>query len=350
MFKEVDNKIWQEDIEFLINDEIFDSYENSTFLITGATGFIGSWLVLALLCANRIKGLNNKVVAFVRNEEKAKKIFKNVINDSNFELVVQDVCEQIICKNKVDYIIHCANITTSKMMIENPMEVVNTTLIGTKNILDFAKDNNIKNILYLSSLEIYGAHKDKKEDIKEDDYGELDSKLVRNCYPISKKMAENICAIYSFKYDLNIKIARLTQTFGSGISLNDNRVFAQFAKSIIKNNEIILKTDGLSYKNYCYITDTISALLYIIQKGQKGEIYNVANYNSAITIKDLALKLIEKYKKSSLSFDIDEKSPYLNNVYLKLNSEKLENLGWNPKISLDEMFDKLIEYLKIEGV
>jgi len=348
MFYEVNNNIWQKEIESLADDAIFNLYKDSVFLITGATGFIGSWLVFSLICANRIKGLNNKVVALVRNKDKAEKIFKNVINDSNLEIIVQDISETLNYNKSVDYIVHCANITDSKTMQKFPVEVIETTIYGTKNILNFAKENNVKSVVYLSSIEIYGEQ--QNENVKEDEYGTLDSSIIRNCYPISKKMAENLCCSYSSEYGLDVKIARLTQTFGSGISKDDNRMFAQFAKCIIKNEDIVLKTDGLSYKNYCYITDAIVALLIILKKGERAGIYNVANYDSAIAVKDLALKLIKKYNSSSLRFDLDENNPYFGNVYLKLNCQKLESLGWKAKVNLDIMFEKLIQYLKAEGI
>ena len=112
---------------------------------------IGSELVFAFLCANRLKNLNIKVYALIRNKKKANKIFSNVLNNPNLKIITQNILKPIKLKDKIDYIIHCANITDSKTMIEKPTEVIETTLIGTKNILDFAKENNIKDTLYLSS-------------------------------------------------------------------------------------------------------------------------------------------------------------------------------------------------------
>ncbi|MBQ9149512.1 NAD-dependent epimerase/dehydratase family protein [bacterium] len=345
---EVDNKIWQEDIEKLIQDNIFNSYKNSSILITGATGLIGSWLVLSFLAANRIKKLNNKIYALIRNTDKAKNIFKNVFDDPNMEFVIQDIQDEINISENIDYIFHCANITSSKTMMEKPIDVILSTTLGTNNVLDFAVSKKAS-VLYLSSLEIYGKHEIQKDSIKEDDYGVLDSKNIRNCYPISKKNAETLCLAYHITHNLDVKIARLTQTFGPGVSKEENRVFVQFAKNIIQNKDIVLKTDGLSYKNYCYITDTISALLMILQKGRKAAVYNVANSETALTIKDLALRLIENFKSSCLKFEINEDNPYLENVHLKLDTALLESLDWKPKVGIDEMFDRLIEYLKLEG-
>lgn len=343
---EVNSKIWQEDIETIIKDEIINSFRNLSILITGATGLIGKELVFSFLCANRIKNLNIKIVALVRNTDKAKEIFKNIISNSNFEIIEQDIINPIKYSEKIDFIFHCANITSSNKMIKTPISVIDSTLMGTKNVLEFARKKSAK-VIYLSSLEIYGRQFEQKEEIFEEDYGFFDSSNIRNCYPLSKKMAENMCFSYSYQYDLDVKIARLTQTFGAGVVLNDNRFFSQLAKAIINNEEFILKTDGSSYKNYCYLTDTIRALFYIAIKGNKAEVYNVANYDSAISIKDLVQKLINKYKKSSLKFEIGD-NPYNQNVYLKLNTKKLESLGFSPQINLEDMFTRLIMYLKGE--
>lgn len=342
---EVNNKIWQEDIELIAKNEILDEFKNSSFLITGASGLIGSELVFSLLCANRIKSLNNKVYALVRNENRAKELFKNVLDDKNFSLIIQDVVNPIELNEKIDNIFHCASITSSKDMVEKPVDTILTTFVGTKNILDFALKSKSK-VLYLSSIEAYGEI-NKEEDIKEDELGYIDLTNPRSSYPESKRMAENLCFSYSSQFDIDIKIVRLTQTFGAGISDNENRVFAQFAKCVLNKKDIILKTDGLSYKSYCYITDAVIALFNILKKGNG--IYNVANKNTGTSIKDMALGLVQKYSDISLKFELDSKNPYPKNSHIELNVDKLESLGWSASIGLDEMYERLIQYLK-EGV
>ena len=341
---EVENKIRQKDLEEIANSEIIKEFNNRTVLISGATGLIGSEIVLSLLCANRLKNLNIKVIALIRNYEKAKEIYFNVINDKNLSFVIQDINEEIRCDFDVDYIIHTASVTASSEMIKNPSKCAFTTLNGTKNILELAKKKNVKSLCYLSSIEIYGTN--TPIDVKENDYGVLDSTNIRNSYPISKKLAENLCVSYWKEYGINTKIARLTQTFGAGISENENRVFAQFAKSIVENKDIILHTDGSSAKNYCYLTDTVIGIFKILMNGKTGEAYNVANQESYISIKDLAEFLCKEYNKSKVIYDIDNTKGYANSVKIKLNSEKLELLDWEAKVDLKEMFERLINSLK----
>ena len=340
---EIDNLIQQEDLEIIAKTDIIEQFRDKTILVTGATGLIGSEAVLACLCANRLKNLNIKIVALARNEEKVKNSFKNVIENKNLEFLIQNVCSPIVYDKKVDFIIHTAGMTNSKNIIDNPIECIKTTLEGTKNVLEFAKANGAS-VCYLSSIEVYG--KVLKKDVAETDYGILDSTNLRNAYPISKKLAENLCIAFSKNYNVNTKIARLTQTFGAGIAKDENRVFAQFARNIINGEDIILHTDGKSSKNYCYITDAIIALFTMLIKGCSGEVYNVANYNSYISIKDLAKLLSNKYKTSKVKTVRINDNRYPATTKIKLNSKKLEKLGWRASIGIEEMFDRLIKSLK----
>ena len=159
-----------------------------------------------------------------------------------------------------------------------------------------------------------------------------------------------MCTSYAKEYGVPVKIARLTQTFGAGVSAEDNRVFAQFARSIIEGNDIVLHTKGESAKPYCYTTDCVSAILYILLKGKDGEAYNVANQDTYISIKDMALFLKENFN-SNIDVIVEEhpEMGYAPVTRLNLLSEKLMSLGWKPSYNLYEMFERLINSLKEDG-
>ena len=152
------------------------------------------------------------------------------------------------------------------------------------------------------------------------------------------------------EYGVPVKIARLTQTFGAGVSAEDNRVFAQFARSIIEGNDIVLHTKGESAKPYCYTTDCVSGILHILLKGKDGEAYNVANQDTYISIKDMALFLKENFN-SNIDVIVEEhpEMGYAPVTRLNLLSEKLMSLGWKPSYNLYEMFERLINSLKEDG-
>ena len=339
---ETENNIRQQDLEELVNNSVFDKFRDKTVLITGATGFIGSETVLAFLCANRIKNLNTKIVALVRNLEKAHKIFEHIIDDCNLEIIVQDIIEPIEYTGNVDYIIHCASNTQSKYMLEKPATTASIILDGTKRVLDFAKEKKVISTVFLSSIEVYGSI-DSDLEIKEDDnVGQIDITSPRSSYPLAKRMAENLCVDYSTEYGIDIKIARLTQIMGAGIEYNDTRVFAQFARSVIEKRDIVLHTKGETIRNYCYITDCVSGILSILIDGKNKEIYNVANSDTKCSIKEMAEKFAEMGN-IQLSYKLEEHKEYLPTIKCCLNSYKLQNLCWKPQIMLQEMLDRLIK-------
>lgn len=328
----MNNSIFEEDIKNIINDFDMSVFDGKTILVTGATGLIGKLCVKSLLNS----GYNTQVIALVRDEEKAKNIFGE---SKRLTYLVQDINQRINTTRRVDYIIHAASTTSSKDFVEKPVETIYTAINGSRNILEFAKNKRLEGMVYLSSLEIYGVN--EKENIKERDYGYIDILNPRSSYSESKKMVETMCISYGTEYGVPVKIARLAQTFGAGVSISDNRVFAQFAKAIINKENIILHTKGETKRNYCYTTDAVRGIFTILTKGENNNAYNVANENSYCSISEMA-HLLEN-ENTKVEYKIDEVNRGYNpTVKIALNTEKLNALGWEAKVNLKEMFDRLI--------
>lgn len=334
------NEILKDDLKYIKEYDLpYELLKGKTVLVTGATGLIGVSLVRSLLYMGDIK-----VLAFVRNESKAKSIYEQ---NSNLEIVIGDIINPIDIIETVDYIFHCASVTTSKIMVEQPVETLMTSIEGTKHILNLAKEKRCKSVVYVSSMEVYGAFDNLDHEVTEDDLGYIDPLKVRSNYPEAKRLCENMCVAYLKEYGVPVKIARLAQTFGAGILPNENRVFAQFAKSVIHGENIILHTKGLSEGNYCYTRDCMTGLLTILLKGKDGEAYNVSNPNSHATIVDMAKMVAHKIAKGNIEvlFDIPETNTfgYAADTKMKLSSNKLQKLGWNPEIGLEEAYKRMIE-------
>lgn len=334
------NEILKDDLKYIKEYDLpYELLKGKTVLVTGATGLIGVSLVRSLLYMGDIK-----VIAFVRNENKAKSIYEQ---NSNLEIVIGDIINPIDIIETVDYIFHCASVTTSKIMVEQPVETLMTSIEGTKHILNLAKEKRCKSVVYVSSMEVYGAFDNLDHEVTEDDLGYIDPLKVRSNYPEAKRLCENMCIAYLQEYGIPVKIARLAQTFGAGILQNENRVFAQFARSVINNENIILHTKGLSEGNYCYTRDCMTGLLTILLKGKDGEAYNVSNPNSHTTIVDMAKMVAHKIAKGNIEvlFDIPETNTfgYAADTKMKLNSNKLQQLGWKPEIGLEEAYKRMIE-------
>ena len=155
-----------------------------------------------------------------------------------------------------------------------------------------------------------------------------------------------MCFAFAKEYAVPAKSVRLTQTFGAGVSQEDNRVYAQFARSVVFGSDIVLHTKGESAKPYCYLTDAVSALLYVLLRGEKGEVYNVANESSYISIIDLAHFLQETFNpKIAVQIELNDQMGFAPVTKLNLSTDKLQSLGWRPKYDLRQMFGRLISDL-----
>ena len=143
ILESANNKILQEDIEQIVSGLALDELKDCKVFITGSTGLIGSQIVKTLACANRLKKLNITILALVRSEEKAKKVFGELLNRGDVRLVLGDVNQKPEIKDSVDYVIHGASPTSSRYFVTNPVDTIMTAIDGTKNILEFAKEKQV---------------------------------------------------------------------------------------------------------------------------------------------------------------------------------------------------------------
>lgn len=350
----IENQIYKEDIESNVYSSNIDWHKlnNKTIFITGGTGLIGTLFIKTVLYANKVYNLNCKIIALVREKEKANKMFEEQIKqDLGLKFIVGDVRNKIVgVQEDIDYIIHAASQTSSKMFVENPIETIDISLQGTKNTLELAKEKLVKNYIYLSTMEVYGRP-NNDEKIDERHGTDLLTNEARNCYPISKIMCENLCTCYAKKFNFNSNVLRLTQTFGAGVNYNDTRVFAEFARCAIENKDIILHTKGETKRSYLYTSDAINAILLVMLNGEPNEIYNVANEKSYCSILEMANIVAKKNPNIKVECVLDEdieKFGYAPTLCMNLDTTKIRKLGWKPNIDIDVMYNRLIEFMKKE--
>jgi nucleoside-diphosphate-sugar epimerase len=349
----------EEDLTYIANSDLpFEELYGKTVLVTGATGLVGSQTVMALLKMNELKQADIEVLAFVRDTKKADKVYGEcktnkliyVVGDVNTPITADTVAlsdGRSLDDVSISYIVHAASPTASKYFVSCPVETIMTAMNGTKNCLELAKNKEAEGVVYLSSMEAFGITDPQLADVKEADLGYIDIHNPRSSYSEGKRICECICASYASEYGVPVRIARLSQTFGAGISYAENRVFAQFAKSAIEKKDIVLHTAGKSVGNYCYTRDSVMGILLLLLRGNSGEAYTVANPKSNITIGNMAKMVAEKIAGNEIQviFDIPESAMtygYAPDVNMRLNSDKLQALGWKPVIGLEESYRRMI--------
>lgn len=320
-----------------------EELRNAHILITGATGLLGSIATYCLLELNEEKQLGVHVSVLVRNKEKAMNMFGErvscLIADLNTATSLPEP------ERPIDYILHYASPTASLMFVQHPVYTIQTIMNGTNLLLEFARTHTIKSLVFVSSLEVYGTIHDDSVAVDEKTQGFMDPMNVRTSYPMAKRLCECLCSSYAHEYKVPVRVGRLTQTFGAGITADDNRVFAQFARSIVQSQDIVLHTTGELSRPYLYTTDAVEALLYILLKGENGEAYNVANDASYISIRQMAEFLRDTFNPSiQVRLELGDYG-YMPPTKLRLTSEKVRNLGWKPNYDLEQMFGRLIESL-----
>lgn len=337
------NRVLVEDIkDFVSSFVLAEELHNASFLVTGGTGLIGSLLIRCLLALNK----NIHVIAPVRNRVKAETLYTEYA--SNVKILECDLLTfDYDTVGDVDYIVHCAAPTASRFFVNHAVETFHCIVQGTTILLEYAKKHKVKSFVYLSSLEVYGNVKNDSEVITEEQQGYLNPMSLRSSYPMAKRAAETLCHLYAKEFHVPVKIARLTQTTGAGIARDDNRVIAQFARLTAEGKDIVLHTTGESARPYCYTIDAITALLYILLKGNNGEAYNVSGKETYVSVYDMAMFVKDTFNSGiNVRIELDDTMGYAPVTKLRLSTEKLESLGWVPQYGLKDILGRLIEYLR----
>ena len=333
--------------QFCQTFQLREQLRNRHFLITGASGLIGSTLVRCLMALNQSFQLGLKLTCPVRDIAKATAQLH--LNDETICLLPYDLSQNDLhhFPQQVDYIVHLASPTTSKYFIEHPVETFRSIVEGTTNLLEYARQTKTERFLYASSMEMYGTILNDSQSLTEDVQGYINPLAARSSYSMGKRAAECLCYNYFNEYHIPVSIARLAQTFGAGVSSSDHRVYAQFARCAISNQDIVLHTRGTLSHPYCYTTDAVSALLYILLRGEAGRAYNVANPDTYISIRDMALLVRGSFApKIKVKIEMEEGHGYSPTTKHRLDTSEIEKIGWKPQYGLSDMFLRLISHLR----
>ena len=332
------------DLEIITNSAVnWRMYLNATVLITGATGRLGRYILETLADMDLRYNLSMKILGLARNEEKARTVFDNLLDLPNVEFLYQDVNKEIEYSGKIDYIFHTAGPAAPKDY-DTPTDTLWAHVNGTHNVMECAKEHGTKRVFYVSTVEVYGEWT-SDERIKETDMGIMRHLNSRACYPEAKRLCETMLATYKQQYGISYCGVRLCHTLGPGVALDDGRGFAEFMDCVLKNKDIVLHSDGGAMRTYTYVADAVNAMFLIMDKGED-MLYNVANIDNLISIRDLAQMMVTLLPERDCKVRFSEEAAQLQYLPFKLaimDVSKVMDLGWKPVTDIRTMFKWTIE-------
>lgn len=345
----LENSIWLDDIDVVLADlpELSD-LSGKSILITGASGLICSAIIDILIRYNETKNESIGILAAGRDRGKIEKRFGKSVGKEYFCYVKYDSTEtDINLELDADYIIHGAGNAFPQKIITEPVETMLSSIVGVHTLFRLSENHNIRRLLFISSSEIYG-NKYTDSAFAEDDYGYIDLLNPRSSYSMGKRAAETMCVSYAMEYGIESVIARPGHIYGPTASRMDNRVSSVFAWKAARGEDLILKSDGLQLRSYCYCLDCASAILKILLKGKNLQAYNISNSKSVINIRQMAEQCARIGNVHVVYEQVSEqeKNAFNPMTNSSLSSRKIEQLGWKGQFDAYTGFDHTIRIIR----
>ncbi|WDM87925.1 NAD-dependent epimerase/dehydratase family protein [Pseudomonas asiatica] len=335
-----------EDLELIFSrPEDWQRFAGSHVLIAGATSFLAAYLVEFFASLSERWPEQPVVIhALARDSQKLQKRFPHLVGQDWFRPIIQDVCDPLPALERVDFIVHAAGAGSPRQYLADPIGTVRSNVLGMFNLLELARQQRAR-LLFMSSGAVYG-HGVSDKAIGESDFGSLDPLDISACYGEGKRMAETLCADYHRQYGVAAVMARISHTYGPGIALDDGRSFADFVADALAGRDIVLNSDGLGSRPFCYVADTTAAFLILLLRGEGGNAYNVG-LDEEITILELAKLIARLSPQPGLQVKHLPATPERQALFRTgghFDLAKMECLGWRPTILPEVGFERTLRY------
>lgn len=340
-----------EDIDSILDDDLpWQALSGQTVLVTGAGGFLGTYLTRVLLALHAGGKVTHpvKVIAMVRDVERARRSFGVLVEQQELALLPWDL-NAIEVPDIADaaYVIHAASQASPRFYASDPVGTLLPNTVGTAALLEaLRRSRHARAMLFISSSEVYGAVTGEVA-LAECDLGFVDPATVRASYAESKRMGETMCVAWHAQHGVPAFIVRPFHTYGPGLKPEDGRVFADFVFNIVRGENIVMNSDGQARRAFCYVTDAIRGFMRVLLLGTPGVPYNVANPAGELSVAELADLLISLAPDKNLRVERRARSDpgsYAASPLSRLipDVQRLGELGWRPRVAPEAGFARML--------
>ena len=344
------SKIIEEDIKAIAEGikDVAVALSGKTLLITGGAGFLGNYFIGVLDFLN--KNVLGKPCMIISVDNFITGLSYRIEEGNYFRAIKHNVKEPLKIDGNVDYIIHAAGIASPKFYREYKIETMEVATLGTKNMLELAKEKNVRSMLFFSSSEVYGDPDPSYVPTPETYNGNVSCIGPRANYDESKRLGETLCVVYFEAYSIPVKIVRPFNVYGPGMRLDDYRVIPNFAAYMLKGKPLPVYGAGNHTRTFCYISDAITGFFRVLLSSHNGEPFNVGNDDIELSIEELAKIMTELF---SYKAGIDHRGG-LNDAYSQADPKRRcpdltkirTKLNYKPKIGLKTGLARFMQWVK----
>ena len=346
-------QVVEQDLAFICrqSEEEFSTMAGKQLLIIGGAGFLGYYLVQAILHWN--DSYPDKSISLTVYDNYIRGIpdwLSNLESHADLTLAKHDITDPLPADMPdFDYIIHAASIASPIYYRQFPIETMDANVNGLRTLLDYcvtrkSQGKPVSGFLFYSTSEIYGDPTPENIPTPETYRGNVSCTGPRACYDESKRYGETLCVNFAQQHDIPVKIARPFNNYGPGLKISDRRVLPDFARNVLNGEDIVMLSDGAPTRTFCYIADSICGYYKILVKGRSGEAYNIGTETPEISMKTLAQLVVEKaatlfdYTGKAI-FQVSEDKDYLvdnPNRRCPIIDKARSELGYDPQIDVED--------------